>query len=191
MRHEVFELAGLRVEAEGISVVVLDLAHYHRAVFACVDRDLSCRPGERLFDHLDAVPLIFVFALQLVQGLAGTQQSDTTSGENAFLNRGPGRMHGIVDPILAFLHLDLSGAADADHGNPARKLCQPLLQLFTIVVGGGLLDLRLDLGDTRLNVSLLAGTTHDRGVLLLDCHLLGTAGRAIEPSMNSYYGPPR
>src|SRR5256886_13491934 len=112
MRHEVFELAGLRVEAEGISVVVLDLAHYHRAVFGCVDRDLSCRPGERLFDHLDAVPLSFVFALQLVQGLAGAQQSDTTSGEDAFLDRGPGRMHGIVNAILALLRLDLGGTTD-------------------------------------------------------------------------------
>src|SRR5262249_59873761 len=52
VRHEVLELAGLRVEAEGIGVVVLDLADYHRAVLACVDRNLSRRPGERLFDHL-------------------------------------------------------------------------------------------------------------------------------------------
>src|SRR5262249_12924552 len=59
--------------------------------------------------------------------------------------------------------------------NPARKLRQPLLQLLTIVVGGGFLDLRLDLGDTRLNVALLSCTTHDGGVLLLDRHLLGTA----------------
>jgi hypothetical protein len=65
------------------------------------------------FDHLDAVPLVCVFALQLVQGLAGAQQSDTTSGQDAFLDRGPGRMHGIVNAILALLPLDLGGAADA------------------------------------------------------------------------------
>src|SRR5262249_39445700 len=120
VRHEVFELSGLRVEAEGIGIVVLDLADYHRAVFACVDRNLARRPRERLFDHLDAVPLVFVFALQLVQGLAGTQQGDTTSGRDALLNRSLGGMHGIVNAILAFLHLDLSSAADADHGTPAR-----------------------------------------------------------------------
>src|SRR5262245_4209290 len=84
-------------------------------------------------------------------------------------------MHGIVNAILAFLYLDLGGSADADHGNPARKLGQPLLQLLTVVVGRGFLDLRFDLGDTRLNVSLLPCTTHDRGVLLLDRYLLGTA----------------
>src|SRR5262245_11505712 len=98
-----------------------------------------------------------------------------TPGEDAFLNRSLGGMHGIINAILALLHLDLSSATDADYGNPARKLRQPLLQLLTVVVGGGLLDLRLDLGDTRLNVGLLACTAHDRGVLLVDCHLLGSA----------------
>src|SRR5262249_51422407 len=123
----------------------------------------------------DAVPLVFVFALQLVQRLARTQQSDATPGENAFLDRGLRSMHGIVNAILAFLNFDLGGPADADHGNAARELRQPFLQLLTIVVGGSFLDLRLDLSDTSLNIVLLAGTTHDRGVLLLDRHLLGTA----------------
>jgi hypothetical protein len=45
VRHEIFELAGLRVEAESVGVVVLDLADDHRAVFARVDRNLSRRPN--------------------------------------------------------------------------------------------------------------------------------------------------
>src|SRR5262249_13738169 len=84
VRHKVLKLAGLRVEAESVGVVVLNLADYHGAVFASVDRNLSRRPRERLFDHLDAVPLVFVFALQLLQRLAGTQQGDTTPGQDAF-----------------------------------------------------------------------------------------------------------
>src|SRR5262249_13181809 len=161
--------------AESVGVVVLNLANYHGAVFASVDCNLSRRPGERLFDHLDAVPLVFVFALQLVQGLAGTQQGDTTPGEDAFLNRSLGGMRGIINAILASFHLALSSATDADHGTPARKLRQPLLQLLTVVIGGGFLDLRLDLSDAPLNISLLTGATHDSGVFLLDRHLLGTA----------------
>src|SRR5262249_33436933 len=97
LRNEVLKLTGLRVEAESVGVVVLNLADDHRAVFASVDCNLSRRPGERLFDHLDAVPLVLVFALQLVQGLAGTQQGDTTPGEDAFLNCSLGGMHGIVN----------------------------------------------------------------------------------------------
>src|SRR6266540_2675301 len=65
-------------------------------------------------------------------------------------------------------------ATDPDHGNPARELREPLLQLLAIVIGGGLLDLCLDLGDARLDFSLLASAADDRGVLLLDHHLLGT-----------------
>jgi hypothetical protein len=40
--------------------------------------------------------------------------------------------------------------ADADHRDAARELGQPLLQLLAVVVGGGFLDLRLDLADVRL-----------------------------------------
>src|SRR5262245_48000 len=143
VRHKVLELAGLRVEAEGIGIVVLNLTHDHRAIFASVDRNLAGRPGERLFDHPNAVPLVLIFALQLLQRLAGAQQSHTTPGENAFLNRGPGRMHGIINAVLAFLHLDLSGTADAYYGNPAFQLRQPPLQLLTIVAGMGFTDRRL------------------------------------------------
>jgi hypothetical protein len=62
----------------------------------------------------------------------------------------------------------LGRAADADHRNAAGELGQPLLQLLAVVVGGGLLDLRLDLGDAALDVGLLAGAVDDRGVLLVD-----------------------
>src|SRR5207237_9844588 len=75
--------------------------------------------------------------------------------------------------FLASLPPALAGPADADHGNAAGELRQPLLQLLLVVVGRGLLDLRLDLGDARFDVGLLAGTVHDRGVLFLDHHFFG------------------
>jgi hypothetical protein len=50
--------------------------------------------------------------------------------------------------------LDFGGAADADNRDAAGELCQPLLQLLAVVVGGGLLNLRLDLGNAGLNVRL-------------------------------------
>jgi hypothetical protein len=39
-------------------------------------------------------------------------------------------MHRIINAILALLHLDLGGAADADHRNAARELRETLLQLL-------------------------------------------------------------
>ena len=101
------------------------------------------------------------------------KQRDAAARQDAFLDRGAGRVHRVIDAILALLHLDLGGAADADHRDAARELGEPLLQLLLVVVGGGLLDLRLDLGDAGFDVGLLAGTVDDRGVLLLDRHLLG------------------
>ena len=87
-------------------------------------------------------------------------------------------MHCVVDAILALLHLGLGRTTDADHRHAARKLGQPLLQLLLVVVRRGLLDLRLDLLDAPFDVRLLAGAADDRGVFLLDHHLLGAAEHA-------------
>ena len=66
-------------------------------------------------------------------------------------------------------------AADLDHGDAAGELGQTLLQLLAVVVGGRVLDLRLDLLDARLDVGLLAGAVDDGRVVLVDGHLLGAA----------------
>ena len=113
--------------------------------------------------------------LHLLERFGGAQQGDAAARQDAFLDRGAGRVHRVVDAILALLHLDLGRAADADHRDAARELGQTLLQLLTVVVRGGLLDLRLDLRHARLDVGLLAGAVDDRGVLLVDHHLLGAA----------------
>ena len=110
----------------------------------------------------------------------GAQQRHAAAGRNAFLDRRAGGVEGVVDAVLLFLDLDFGRAADADHRDAARELGQTLLQLLAIIVRGGLLDLRLDLGDARLDVLLVAGAVDDRGVLLVDAHALGAAehGRA-------------
>src|SRR5689334_24759004 len=105
--------------------------------------------------------------------LGGAQQGNAAARHDAFLNRRTGRMHRVIDAILALLHLDFGRAADADHGYAAREFGQTLLQLFTVVVRGGFLNLRLDLLNARLDVGLLAGAADDGGVFLVDHHLLG------------------
>src|SRR3977135_4370098 len=82
-------------------------------------------------------------------------------------------MHGVIHAVLALFYFDLRRATDAEHCDAARELGQSLLELLTVIVRGGFLDLRLDLTDAPLDVSLLARTTDDRGVLLVDHHLLG------------------
>ena len=42
------------------------------------------------------------------------------------------RVHGVVDAVLAFLHLDLGRPADPDYRYAARQLGQPLLEFFAV-----------------------------------------------------------
>ena len=64
---------------------------------------------------------------------------------------------GVIDTVLAFVDLQFGRAAYPDAPQHRRELCQPLLKLLAVVVGGRLVDLRLDLVDAGLDVRLLAG----------------------------------
>src|ERR1043166_4256599 len=76
-------------------------------------------------------------------------------------------------------------APAADPRDPPGEFGEPLLQLLAVVVGGGLLDLRLDLPDPALDLGLLARAVDDRGVLLLDHHLLGAAEKVMIEKENT------
>src|SRR5262249_14068310 len=175
LRHEVTVLAALRIEAESVLILLQDLADDHGAVFARVDDDLARRPRERLAHDLDPGLLIVVVGPNLLERLGGAQERNPAARQDAFLDRGAGRVHGIIHAVLALLHLDLGRTADADHRDAAGALGQPLLHFLAIIVGGSPLDLPLDLGDAGLDIGLLAGATDDRGVLLVDRALLGAA----------------
>src|SRR5882724_2770618 len=165
--------AGLGVEAVGVLIPLEDLADDDGTVLARVDRDLAGWIRQRLTDDLDAGLLVVVLGAKPLEVLGGTQQGDAAARHDAFFNRRTGRMHRVINAILALPDLDLGRAADADHRDAACKLGQTLLQLLTVVVRGSFLDLRLDLVDARLDVGLLAGAADDGGVFLVDHHLLG------------------
>ena len=114
------------------------------------------------------------FDLKVFECLDGTQQSDTTAGRNALLHGCAGGVERVVHSILLLFDLDFGCAADADHRDAARKLGQPFLA-STIVIGGRLLDLRLDLANARFDVLLLTGAVDDCGRFLVDAHPLGAA----------------
>ena len=116
-----------------------------------------------------------IFVMDAADRLLGAQQRNAAAGHDAFLDRGAGGVERVLDAVLLFLHFDLGRAADLDHRDAAGKLRQPFLQLLAVIVGGGLLDLCLDLADAGFDVGLLAGAVHDGGLFLLDDHLLGAA----------------
>ena len=131
--------------------------------------------SDRLQHDIDAGLHIGIVVAQLADSFLGAQQRHAAARHDAFLDRRAGGVERVLNAVLLLLDLDLGGAADADYRNAAGELGQPLLQLFAIVIGGGLLDLGLDLADTGFDVLLLAGAVDDRGLLLLDHDFLGAA----------------
>ena len=160
--------AGLGVVAPGVVGVLHDLADDDRAVLTGVAGDLPRRSLQGAANDVDADLLVLVLDVEAVERLEAAQEGDAAAGQDAFLDGGARRVQRVVDAVLALLDLDLGGAADLDDGHAAGELGQALLQLLLVVVGGGLLDLRLDLLDARLDVGLLAGAVDDGGVVLVD-----------------------
>src|SRR5690606_21738177 len=97
------------------------------------------------------------------------------AGHDALFDGGPGRRHRVLDAVLLLLQLHLGGRADLDDDDATGQLGETLLELLTIPVGIGVLDLPLDLLDASLDVGLGAGTVDDGGGVLGDDHLAGPA----------------
>src|SRR5262245_37520405 len=166
-------ILALGVEAEGLRLVLEDLADHDRALDAGVLGDLPHRRFQRLEHDVDAGLDVGVVVADPANCLLGAEKRNAAARHDAFLDRGAGGVERVLDPVLLLLYLDLGGAADPDYRHTAGELGQPLLQLLAVIVGGGLLDLRLDLADAGFDVLLLAGAIDDGGLLLLDDHLLG------------------
>src|SRR5829696_6298969 len=167
-------LFGLRVEAEGLRLVVGDPADHDRALDAGVLGDLADLSLKRFQHDVDAGLDVGVLTLKRFSRCFGTEQRNAAARDDTFLDRRAGGVKSVLDAVLLLLHLHLGRTADADDRDAARELRQTLLELLTVVVRGGLLDLRLDLGDAALDVVALAGTVDDRRVLFLDAHALRT-----------------
>src|SRR5262249_39410259 len=110
---------------------------------------------------------------QALEGLGGVEQRSTATRDDAFLDRCAGRVERVINAILAFLDLDLGGTADLDHRNAAGELGEALLELLTVVVRRGGLDLLADRANAGLDRLARAIAVDDRRVVLVDRDALG------------------
>src|SRR5262245_10955832 len=122
LRDEIAVLARLRVIAVGVGVLLQDLADHDRAVLAGIDGDLARGPADRLTDDLDAGLLVVVVGANLLERLACAQQRHAPARQDAFLDRGAGRVHGVIYAVLALPHFDLGRATDSEHRDAACTL---------------------------------------------------------------------
>ena len=84
-------------------------------------------------------------------------------------------MHGVLDASLFLFQLGLSCRAYLDYGDAANQFGETLLELFLVVIRGGLFDLHAELLDSAFDLAGLAGARDDRRVVLVDRHFLGVA----------------
>ena len=115
------------------------------AGLAGVVGDLAGRRLERLAHDVDA-DLGVALELELVERRDGLQERGAAAGDEALLDGRAGRRERVLDAVLLLLELDLGGGADLDDGDATGQLGEALLELLAVVVGGGVLDLGLDLG---------------------------------------------
>src|SRR4029077_12378634 len=174
--HEILVGAGRGVEALGASVEAAHLLDHHAALEAGVLGDLLERSLERLGHDPSTGRLVAAEGVGALGdlGLRAKQRNATTGNDTLFDGR-LGGAHGVLDAVLLLLELDLGGRADLQDRDTAGQLGATLLQLLAVVVGVGVLDLGLDLVDATLDVVLGAAALDDRGLVLRDDDLAGTA----------------
>src|SRR5581483_8606410 len=145
---EVLDLADRGVEAE-VAGLTLNVGDPHPGRQASVVGDLPARCLHRS-PHDAGTDRLVTVEVERLHRRAGPQQGGATAGHDALLDRGPGRGHGVFDAVLLLLELDLGGGADLNDRHTAGELGQPLLELLTIPVRVGVIDLGLDLLDAAL-----------------------------------------
>src|SRR5258706_10723597 len=175
---EVLVHFGVGVEAERRIVALEQLAGYPGAVMAGILRDLTDRRVGRLADDIDAAGLVVIRTLHALERLGGVEESGTAAGDDALFDSRAGRVESVVDAVLALLDLDFGRTADLDHGNAAGELGKALLELFLVVIAGGVLDLLADRIGAALDRVMVARTIDDGGVVLVDRDALGLAEHA-------------
>jgi len=173
--EQVDHLAGGGVEAGGTGLG-LDLLDDDGAFESGVVGDEPCRGLEGSVHGAGAGGLV---TFERVDGglerCTRTEKGGAATSDDAFLDGCTSGAERVLDAVLLLLELHLGGGADLDDRNATRQLRETLLELLTIPVGIGVLDLALDLGHTTVDVGGFAGALDDGGLVLGHHDLAGGA----------------
>src|SRR5581483_6657721 len=135
--------------------------------------EMTGRIFDGALDDVHADAFVVVVGLDRLDRRQAADQRHATAGDDAFFDRGAGRVQGVFDAGFLFLHLSLGRGADIDDGHAAGEFRQAFLQFFAGVIRGGVLDLTADLVDAGLDLRALAVAFSDRGVVFVDDDALG------------------
>src|SRR5207253_2656438 len=154
-----------------VAFVAFALLHFldnERAFRAGVIGQLTHRLFDRATHDLDADFFIGVEASHVLERFLRSDNRDTATRDDAFLDRRPRGVQRVFDARLFLFHLGLGRCADVDDGNTAREFRQALLEFLAIVIAGRLFNLTTDLSDAALNVGVLARAFDNGCVFLVD-----------------------
>src|ERR1700719_2517235 len=171
---QVAELTGIRIEAEVFVLGFAHAAHHQRAFMPGILGDLAQGFFEGALYDIYTGGLIVV-ELELLEGRQTAQEDSAAAGDNTFLDRSASGVHGVLDAGFLFFQFGFGCGTDLDDGHAADELGQALLELFLVVVGGCVFDLRAELLDAPVNFGGLSAAGDDGGVVLVNGDLFGGA----------------
>ena len=150
------------------------MLHNDRALATCIARDLADRLFQSATDDVLA-QFLLAFKTQFIQHLETAQISHTTARHHSFLHRSTGGIQGILNTGFFLLHLHFSGSTNIDHCHTTNQFCQAFLQLFAVIIRGGVFDLGTDLLYPGSQLVFVTSTVNNGGVVLIHCNPLGRA----------------
>src|SRR5215469_9106118 len=168
---QVFVLSGEGVVAEVRLLRFEHLAEYHSAFFTGVLGDLAQRLLHGALHDVDADVLV-AFELQLLESRSRTRQRHAAARDDALFHGCAGRVHRVFHAGFLLFHFGFGRGANFNDGHAAHQFRQPLLQLLTVVVAGGLIDLAANFFYAAFDLLVLALALDDGGVVLVDGHFL-------------------
>src|SRR6266516_3261877 len=105
--------------------------------------------------------------LDFVQRRDRMSQHSTAACYDTFFDSGACSGKRILYAMLLLFEFDLGCSAHFNHSDATRQLGQSLLQLLTVIVARGLINLGANLPDACLDILFFAGALNDcRGVLI-------------------------
>ena len=132
-------------------LVALDLFNYHGSFFTGIGCDLVNRFFQSFRKDFHCHFFFIRYSFQGFEGFRGLNEGNSTTGYDTFFNSCTGCGQSIFNTMFLFFQLGLSCGTNTDDSHTASQFSQAFLQLFAVIIAGGVIDLSADLLDATLN----------------------------------------
>ena len=103
------------------------------------------------------------------------EQGGAAAGNDSLFHRRPGGIEGVFDPQFAVLEFGFGGGTHLDHGHTTGQFGDPLIELFAVVIGVGVVELAANGANPGGYGVLVITGGHNRGAVFGDRDPAGAA----------------